>query len=74
MAEQVQTHRTGSRRLLVVVVIAALVIVIPTAQFVGRVGNDLAGDAGRYLGMGLAVVAVLALAIGVGYLLTMRRP
>jgi hypothetical protein len=73
MTEQLQTDRPVSRRLLLVVVIAALVIVIPTAQFAGRVGRDMGGDAAGYLGMGLAVVAVVALAAGVGYLLMIRR-
>jgi hypothetical protein len=70
---RLQTHRPGCRRLLVVVVIAALFVVIPTARFADRVGGDLSGDAGGHLGMGVAAVAVLALAGGVGYLLTMRR-
>jgi len=73
MTEQLQTDRPVSRRLLLVVVIAALVIVIPTAQFAGRVGRDMGGDTAGFLGMGLAVVVVVVVAAGVGYLLMIRR-
>jgi len=54
--------RRGSWRLVVVVAIVGLVIVIPTAQFAGRVGRDLAGDPGYYLGMAVAVAVVVAAA------------
>jgi hypothetical protein len=60
--------RRGSWRVVVVVAIVGLVIVIPTAQFAGRVGQDLAGDPGYYLGMAIAFAAVVvaaALAAGV---------
>jgi hypothetical protein len=54
--------RRGSWRVVVVVAIVGLVVVIPTAQFAGRVGRDLAGDAGYYLGIAVGVAAVVAAA------------
>jgi hypothetical protein len=45
-----------------VVAVVGLVVVIPTAQFAGRVGRDLAGEAGYYLGIAVAVVVVVAAA------------
>ena len=62
MSVRLSSTRRGSWRVVVVVAIVGLVIVIPTAQFAGRVGRDLAGDAGYYFGMAVAVAAVVAAA------------
>jgi hypothetical protein len=59
--------RRGSWRIVLPVIIVALVIVVPTAQFAGRVGEDLAGDVGHYAGMVVGAAAVLALAALVAY-------
>jgi hypothetical protein len=59
---RLSSNRRGSWRVVVVVAIVGLVIVIPTAQFAGRVGRDLAGDAGYYLGMAVAIAAVVVAA------------
>jgi uncharacterized membrane protein len=59
---RLSSTRRGSWRVVVVVAIVGLVIVIPTAQFAGRVGRDLAGDAGYYFGMTLAIAAVVVAA------------
>jgi hypothetical protein len=56
---RLSSNRRGSWRVVIVVAIVGLVIVIPTAQFAGRVGRDLAGDAGYYLGMAVAIAAVV---------------
>ena len=58
MSVRLSSTRRASWRVIVVVAIVGLVIVIPTAQFAGRVGRDLAGDAGYYFGMAVAVAAV----------------
>jgi hypothetical protein len=62
--------RRGSWRIVLPVIVVGLVIVGPTAQFVGRVGQDLAGDVGYYAGMAVAAVAVVVLAGLVGYVFT----
>ena len=62
MSIRLSPRRRGSWRVDVVFAIVGLVIVIPTAQFAGRVGRDLIGDAGHYLGMAVAIAAVVAAA------------
>ena len=52
----------GSWRVVAVVVIVGLVLAIPTAQFAGRVGQDVAGDGGYYVGAAAGGVAVFVLA------------
>jgi hypothetical protein len=59
---RLSSTRRGSWRVVVVVAIVGLVIVIPTAQFAGRVGRDLAGDAGYYFGMAVAIAGVVVAA------------
>ena len=62
MSVRLSSTRRASWRVVVVVAIVGLVIVIPTVQFAGRVGRDLAGDGGYYLGMAVAVSAVVVAA------------
>ena len=67
MSTQPGRSRRGSWRIVLPVIVVALVIVIPTAQFAGRVGEGIAGDVGYYAGMVVAVAAVLAIACLVAY-------
>ena len=52
----------GSWRVVAVVVVVGLVLAIPTAQFAGRVGRDVARDGGYYVGAAFGGVAVFVLA------------
>jgi hypothetical protein len=62
--------RRGSWRIVIPVVVIALVLIVPLAEFVGRFGQDIAGDVGYYAGIAVAAVAVLALAALVAYFFT----
>ena len=70
MSTQPGQSRRGSWRIVLPVIVVALVVVVPTAQFAGRVGHDLAGDVGYYAGMVVAAAAVVALAGLVAYVFT----
>jgi hypothetical protein len=54
----------------VVVVAVGLVLAVPVAQFAGRVGRDVAGEGGYYVGATVGAVAVFVLAAVAARLVT----
>ena len=49
--------------MVIVIAIVGLVLVVPAVQFVGRLGQDVAGDGGYYVGAAAAVAALLAVTV-----------
>jgi hypothetical protein len=73
VAHSSNTHRTGSRRLIVLALAVALVLGIPAMQFSQGVGRDLGGEAGGLLGLAVPLLAVGVVAGAAIYYLAARR-